>query len=91
MLAVTDFAREPLLEHVNYFTNGGGGHNSRIYKTPLPSYPRRTRMVMIVSKLGLQLPHPVQSQAGKAQFYSERQGPEVNLPMNRFMDQSNLQ
>lgn len=43
------------------------------------------------SKLGLHLPHPVHSQDGKAQFYSERQELEVTLPMNRLMDQINLQ
>uniref|UniRef100_A0A674BSI8 Dynein axonemal assembly factor 6 n=1 Tax=Salmo trutta TaxID=8032 RepID=A0A674BSI8_SALTR len=42
-------------------------------------------------KLGLHLPHPVHSQDGKAQFYSERQELEVTLPMNRLMDQINLQ
>ncbi|XP_010892860.1 protein PIH1D3 [Esox lucius] len=42
-------------------------------------------------KLGLHLPHPVHSQEGKAHFYSERQELEVTLPMNRLMDQINLQ
>ncbi|KAM4605726.1 dynein axonemal assembly factor 6 [Polymixia lowei] len=42
-------------------------------------------------KLGLHLPHPVQSQEGKAQFYSEREELEVTLLMNRLMDSINLQ
>ncbi|XP_076004819.1 dynein axonemal assembly factor 6 [Genypterus blacodes] len=42
-------------------------------------------------KLGLHLPHPVQSQEGKAQFYSEREELQVTLLMNRPMDCINMQ
>ncbi|KAJ8011548.1 hypothetical protein DPEC_G00059380 [Dallia pectoralis] len=42
-------------------------------------------------KLGLHLAHPVHSQEGKARFFCERQELEVTLPMNRLMDQINLQ
>ncbi|XP_029929707.1 dynein axonemal assembly factor 6 [Myripristis murdjan] len=42
-------------------------------------------------KLGLHLPHPVHSQEGRAQFYSEREELEVTLLMNRLMDSINMQ
>lgn len=37
-------------------------------------------------KLGLHLPHPVHSQEGKAQFFSEREELEVTLLMKRPLD-----
>uniref|UniRef100_A0A3B4BB03 PIH1D1/2/3 CS-like domain-containing protein n=1 Tax=Periophthalmus magnuspinnatus TaxID=409849 RepID=A0A3B4BB03_9GOBI len=37
-------------------------------------------------KLGLHLPHPVHSQEGKAQFFSDREELEVSLQMNRPLD-----
>ncbi|KAJ0059193.1 hypothetical protein NL108_009135 [Boleophthalmus pectinirostris] len=37
-------------------------------------------------KLGLHLPHPVHSQEGKAQFFSDREELEVTLLMNRPLD-----
>ncbi|KAK7944930.1 hypothetical protein WMY93_000658 [Mugilogobius chulae] len=37
-------------------------------------------------KLGLHLPHPVLSQEGKAQFFSEKEELEVTLQMKRPMD-----
>ncbi|GAA6227877.1 protein PIH1D3 [Lates japonicus] len=37
-------------------------------------------------KLGLHLPHPIHSQEGKAQFFSERQELEVTLLLKRSMD-----
>ncbi|MED6266770.1 hypothetical protein CHARACLAT_005481 [Characodon lateralis] len=42
-------------------------------------------------KLGLHLPHPIQSQEGKAQFFSDRQELEVTLLMKRPMDFINMQ
>lgn len=42
-------------------------------------------------KLGLHLPHPVHSQEGKAQFFSEREELEVALLMKRPLDFINLQ
>ncbi|XP_037537839.1 protein PIH1D3 [Nematolebias whitei] len=42
-------------------------------------------------KLGLHLPHPIHSQEGKAQFFSERQELEVTLLMKRPMDFINMQ
>ncbi|XP_028282912.1 dynein axonemal assembly factor 6 [Parambassis ranga] len=42
-------------------------------------------------KLGLHLPHPVHSQEGRAQFFSEREEMEVTLLMKRPMDFINLQ
>ncbi|KAM4728775.1 dynein axonemal assembly factor 6 [Anableps anableps] len=42
-------------------------------------------------KLGLHLPHAIQCQQGKAQFFSERQELEVTLLMNRPMDFINMQ
>ncbi|XP_056149404.1 protein PIH1D3 [Lampris incognitus] len=42
-------------------------------------------------KLGLHLPHPVHSQEGKAQYYSEKEELQVTLLMNRPMDSVNLQ
>ncbi|XP_047446021.1 protein PIH1D3 [Mugil cephalus] len=42
-------------------------------------------------KLGLHLPHPVHSQEGKAQFFSEREELEVTLLMKRPMDFINMQ
>ncbi|KAL0966504.1 hypothetical protein UPYG_G00296080 [Umbra pygmaea] len=42
-------------------------------------------------KLCLHLPHPVHSQEGQAKFDSEIEELEVSLPMNRLMDQINLQ
>ncbi|KAM3604128.1 uncharacterized protein V6R79_006832 [Siganus canaliculatus] len=42
-------------------------------------------------KLGLHLPHPVHSDAGKAQFFSEREELEVTLLMRRPMDFINMQ
>uniref|UniRef100_A0A673BXV0 PIH1 domain containing 3 n=2 Tax=Sphaeramia orbicularis TaxID=375764 RepID=A0A673BXV0_9TELE len=42
-------------------------------------------------KLGLHLPHPVHSQEGKAQFFSDRDELEVTLLMNRPMDSINMQ
>nr|XP_040025580.1 protein PIH1D3 [Gasterosteus aculeatus aculeatus] len=41
-------------------------------------------------KLGLHLPHPIHSQGGKAQFFSERGELEVTLPMKRPMDFINM-
>ncbi|XP_018533702.1 protein PIH1D3 [Lates calcarifer] len=37
-------------------------------------------------KLGLHLPHPIHSQEGKAQFFSEREELEVTLLLKRSMD-----
>ncbi|XP_038135108.1 protein PIH1D3 [Cyprinodon tularosa] len=42
-------------------------------------------------KLGLHLPHPIQSQEGKAQFFGDRQELEVTLLMKRPMDFINMQ
>ncbi|XP_008297844.1 dynein axonemal assembly factor 6 [Stegastes partitus] len=42
-------------------------------------------------KLGLHLPHPVHSQEGKAQFFSEREELEVTLLMKRPLDFINMQ
>nr|XP_020480374.1 protein PIH1D3 [Monopterus albus]XP_020480375.1 protein PIH1D3 [Monopterus albus] len=42
-------------------------------------------------KLGLHLPHPIHSQEGKAQFFSEREELEVTLLLNRPMDVINMQ
>ncbi|XP_029381381.1 dynein axonemal assembly factor 6 [Echeneis naucrates] len=42
-------------------------------------------------KLGLHLPHPIHSQEGKAQFFSEREELEVTLLLKRSMDFINIQ
>ncbi|XP_028987852.1 protein PIH1D3 [Betta splendens] len=42
-------------------------------------------------KLGLHLPHPIHSQEGKAQFFSEREELEVTLLMKRPLDCINMQ
>ncbi|XP_051809485.1 protein PIH1D3 isoform X2 [Acanthochromis polyacanthus] len=42
-------------------------------------------------KLGLHLPHPIHTQEGKAQFFSEREELEVTLLMKRPMDFINTQ
>ncbi|KAM4551210.1 dynein axonemal assembly factor 6 [Odontesthes bonariensis] len=42
-------------------------------------------------KLGLHLPHPIHSQEGRAQFFSEREELEVTLLMKRPMDFINMQ
>ncbi|XP_028329332.1 protein PIH1D3-like [Gouania willdenowi] len=42
-------------------------------------------------KLGLHLPHPIHSQEGKAQFFSEREELEVTLLMKRPLDLINMQ
>ncbi|KAF1384063.1 hypothetical protein PFLUV_G00138380 [Perca fluviatilis] len=42
-------------------------------------------------KLGLHLPHPIHSDRGKAQFFSEREELEVTLLMKRPMDVINMQ
>ncbi|XP_072219624.1 dynein axonemal assembly factor 6 [Leuresthes tenuis] len=42
-------------------------------------------------KLGLHLPHPIHSQEGRAQFFSERDELEVTLLMKRPMDFINMQ
>lgn len=44
----------------------------------------------LFSKLGLHLPHPVDSHGGKAQFFSEREELEVTLLMKRPMDFINM-
>ncbi|XP_076600727.1 dynein axonemal assembly factor 6 isoform X2 [Chaetodon auriga] len=41
-------------------------------------------------KLGLHLPHPIHSQQGKAQFFTEREELEVTLLMKRPMDFINM-
>ncbi|XP_054452691.1 protein PIH1D3 [Anoplopoma fimbria] len=41
-------------------------------------------------KLGLHLPHPIHSQEGKAQFFSEREELEVTLLVKRPMDFINM-
>lgn len=74
----------------DHFLLTGGVLTSSSLRTHALSGSASEPVSPLFSKLGLHLPHPIHSQGGKAQFFSERGELEVTLPMKRPMDLINM-